>query len=182
MSAAPSRRQPPEVRRDQVLDAATVVLLERGLQAATIAEIADTAGLGKGTVYLSFESKDALLAGLRQRYVEQMESDVRALVGRARSDGQRLAALVGGLIEAGSRDPALHHVLFHEAGVSEADAFAPIRALTNEVLGEDVDELTVEFVLGGIHAAVVVAAHRPNEHRQQIVRTTTALVLGALNR
>src|SRR5512132_2839109 len=64
------RRQPADVRREQILDAAARVLVERGLAATTMAEVAEAASVAKGTVYLYFESKAELLAGLRARYFE----------------------------------------------------------------------------------------------------------------
>jgi AcrR family transcriptional regulator len=64
------RRQSPDVRREQILDAAQRVLLERGLRATTVADVVDAAGVAKGTMYLYFRSKDELLAGLRARYLD----------------------------------------------------------------------------------------------------------------
>ena len=58
-AVTPPRRQPPDVRREQILDAAQRVLLRRGPAAATMAEVADAASLAKGTVYLYFASKAA---------------------------------------------------------------------------------------------------------------------------
>src|SRR5215210_7257384 len=57
------RRRPPDVRREQILDAAERVLVERGLATTTMADVAGAAAVAKGTVYLYFESK----AGLRAR-------------------------------------------------------------------------------------------------------------------
>ncbi|MDF2743659.1 MAG: TetR/AcrR family transcriptional regulator, partial [Actinomycetia bacterium] len=69
--ARPPRRQPPDVRREQILDAAERVLVGRGLAATTMADVAEAAAVAKGTVYLYFESRAELLAGLRARYFER---------------------------------------------------------------------------------------------------------------
>lgn len=53
-----------ESRRRDVLAAASVVFARRGYSAATVDEIAETAGLAKGTVYLSFKSKEDLFFAL----------------------------------------------------------------------------------------------------------------------
>ena len=50
-----------ELRKDQILSAAEQVLRERGLSQATVDEIARVAGIAKGTVYLHFGSKEALV-------------------------------------------------------------------------------------------------------------------------
>ena len=51
-------------RREDILQAAREVFFERGIDHATIDEVAEQAGVGKGTLYLYFDSKDAILANL----------------------------------------------------------------------------------------------------------------------
>jgi len=51
---------PAEDRVDRVLDAAAELLVRWGYQRVTIDEVARHAGIGKGTVYLHFRTKDAL--------------------------------------------------------------------------------------------------------------------------
>ena len=53
-------------RRDAILDAAIDIFSEKGLDGANVEEIAQAAGIGKGTIYLYFKSKneifDAIIA------------------------------------------------------------------------------------------------------------------------
>jgi AcrR family transcriptional regulator len=49
-----------EQRRDAIVRAATEVFFKKGLQSATMDEIADAAELSKGTLYLYFKSKEDL--------------------------------------------------------------------------------------------------------------------------
>src|SRR3954449_1227873 len=72
VDSARARTQPAAVRREQLLDAAEAVLMERGLSATTVADVAQAAGVAKGTMYLHFESKAELLAGLRARYMQRL--------------------------------------------------------------------------------------------------------------
>ena len=90
-------------------------MLRKGLYDATISEIADTAGLGKGTIYLQFESKQELAAGLRRRYVERIEEEVRSKIEQHEDAADRLTAFVQGFASAATRRPDLHHLLFMEA-------------------------------------------------------------------
>lgn len=50
--------------RAAIVEAAMAEFLERGYQAATMAGVARRAGLGKGTIYLYFPTKEALFAGI----------------------------------------------------------------------------------------------------------------------
>lgn len=59
-TAKPARRRLPEERPQQILDAAFTVFGEHGLQAARLEDIAQAAGVAKGTIYLYFPNKEAL--------------------------------------------------------------------------------------------------------------------------
>ena len=59
-----------EVRRDQVLEAATKVFAEKGFHKATIKQIAGEAGVADGTIYNYFADKTDLLLGLLDRINE----------------------------------------------------------------------------------------------------------------
>jgi TetR/AcrR family transcriptional repressor of nem operon len=185
------RRQPADVRREQILDAAARVLVERGLAATTMAEVAEAASVAKGTVYLYYESKAELLAGLRARYF----NDFAARLGEpaAGRPGPGIAARIERLVAA-SYDFALanhelHHVLFHEAGFAEQDTFARIRTLLAELIeaGQADGELAVadpplatELLLHGLHGVLAAATHRPGFERRRVVAGVTELACRAL--
>jgi TetR/AcrR family transcriptional regulator, transcriptional repressor for nem operon len=190
---SPPRRQPPDVRREQILDAAQRVLLDRGPAAATMAEVAEAAAVAKGTVYLYFASKAELLAGLRARYFERFT----AMVADQADEAPGTPAAVAGRIEqlvAASYDFALanhelHHVLFHEAGLGGHDTFARAHAVVARLVeagaasGElDVPDtaLATDFVLHGLHGILVAATHRPRSDRRRLVEGVSRLVCQAL--
>lgn len=56
-----------EERRHAILDAAERLLVRSPERVANVAEVADEAGLAKGTVYLYFASKEELLLALHER-------------------------------------------------------------------------------------------------------------------
>ena len=188
----PPRRQPPDVRREQILDAAERVLVERGLATTTMADVAEAAAVAKGTVYLYFDSKAELLAGLRARYFERFAALLGAPPDPARvasATAARVERLVAASFDFALANHALHHVLFHESGFGEADAFARIR----EVLAELVEagrasgeievadpDLATEFLLHGLHGVLAAALHRPRPRRRRLVAGTTELICQAL--
>lgn len=63
-----------EEMRGGILDAAMAVFTTRGYHAATIAHVAETAGLGKGTLYLYFKNKDAIAEAMVERHFLGMEA------------------------------------------------------------------------------------------------------------
>jgi len=60
-----------EEKRRAILDAALHVFAERGFSEARISDIAIAAGVGKGTVYLYFASKEDLLVGVLEFFADE---------------------------------------------------------------------------------------------------------------
>ena len=61
--------------REKVIAAAEQVFAERGIEAG-IPEIAERAGVGKGTVYRNFETKDDLVAAILIRRMNRFDQDI----------------------------------------------------------------------------------------------------------
>jgi len=73
-SAAPKWRRCPEDRPEQIIKAALQVFGECGLANARLQEIADRAGVSKGTIYLYFPNKEELFREMvRQTAVAAIE-------------------------------------------------------------------------------------------------------------
>ncbi len=77
--AAPRWQRRPEARRDELLDAAQRLFTRHGLAQTSVADIAAEAGVAKGSVYRYFESKEALLSALKDRFFERMMQRVTAV-------------------------------------------------------------------------------------------------------
>jgi TetR/AcrR family transcriptional repressor of nem operon len=185
------RRQPADVRREQILDAAARVLVERGLAATTMAEVAEAASVAKGTVYLYFESKAELLAGLRARYFDDFAARLGEPAAGRPGPGiaARIERLVGASYDFALANHELHHVLFHQAGFAEEDTFARLRTLLAELIeaGQADGELEVadpalatELLLHGLHGVLAAATHRPRFERRRVVAGVTELASRAL--
>jgi AcrR family transcriptional regulator len=58
--SAKSRDKYLKDRRDQIIDSAIEIFVNKGLDLATVDEIAQAAGISKGTIYLYFKSKDEI--------------------------------------------------------------------------------------------------------------------------
>lgn len=72
MSAQLSKRRtkPAEVRIDELMNAAETLFLAKGVEATTISEIIQSAGVAKGTFYHYFESKQHIIEALKKRYID----------------------------------------------------------------------------------------------------------------
>lgn len=70
-----------EERRNQIMEAATVVFARSGFHEARMDDIAQEAGLSKGALYLYYKSKDAIIAALLKFFFNQELKKLRALLG-----------------------------------------------------------------------------------------------------
>jgi AcrR family transcriptional regulator len=61
-------------KRDEIMRAALELIAERGFHGAPMAMIADRAGVGAGTIYRYFESKDVLINELYRELEEKLLS------------------------------------------------------------------------------------------------------------
>lgn len=78
MSPPPSPRARPATvdKRDAILAAALDLFVERGFHGTTVPEVADQAGVGAGTIYRYFASKEALVNAIFGQYKTEVTASV----------------------------------------------------------------------------------------------------------
>jgi AcrR family transcriptional regulator len=81
-------------KRSEIAQKAIEVLAKRGFQATTIQEIADAAGLGKGTVYHYFKTKEEILSAVSEEILHEMERSFGAALLRIDKPMEKLSALI----------------------------------------------------------------------------------------
>jgi len=74
-----------ERRREEILDAAQRVFVEKGLTIATVDDIVTAAELSKGTLYLYFESKEDIYLALMLRGLRLLRSTFSEIISRGNS-------------------------------------------------------------------------------------------------
>ena len=79
-----------ERTRERLLDAAAAVFAKRGIEAASLDEVAEAAGYTKGAIYSNFASKtDLIVALIERRIAAQAEAAEAALDGMTLEEGLR---------------------------------------------------------------------------------------------
>jgi AcrR family transcriptional regulator len=82
-----------EFRCASIQDAAMAVIARKGIDEMTIQDIADEAGIAKGTVYLYFKDRDELLAKTANRAFEKLVTELEPTFTTPGSFGDRLLAV-----------------------------------------------------------------------------------------
>ena len=177
---------------DVILKATARILIAEGYDRASTNKVAARAGVSIGSLYQYFPSKEALVAALLERHLEEMGQVLRAACPRLAAAPIEQAAeeVVRLMVAAHSVDPALHRVFVEQ--VPRIGQLERIQGFEEEMTGlvraylePRRDKLVVEdldmaaFIVVGIvesltHAAVL---SRPELLGEPFVREVSAVVI-----
>jgi AcrR family transcriptional regulator len=83
-----------EFRVQTIQDAAMRVIARKGMAAATMQEIAEEAGVAKGTIYLYFRDRDELVEKTFERAITQLHGRIDAAIAGGSTFEQQLRAML----------------------------------------------------------------------------------------
>jgi AcrR family transcriptional regulator len=92
MKDSNSTRQ--KTNRDAILDATDRLLARYGYKKMTIDDLAREVGIGKGSVYLHFESKEEIALSHIDRIISRLSANLRRIVSGGGSPERRLRAML----------------------------------------------------------------------------------------
>ena len=115
-------------RTDQIIEAATPLFAEKGFDGATMDDIAAEIGINKATIYLYFDSKDALIQSIAEQLFAQEVADLQAAYESPGTATERLTAYYEALIADKSKLLPLMPLLyeFYARGLRREDVRAVI--------------------------------------------------------
>jgi AcrR family transcriptional regulator len=110
------RQQRSQATVDAILDATARVLCTTGYDRASTNRIALAAGVSVGSLYQYFPSKEALVASLIERHVEQMTALVKSKLAEVALGPIDVAirTMIQSMFDAHAVDPRLHKVLIEQ--------------------------------------------------------------------
>jgi AcrR family transcriptional regulator len=179
------RTQPPEVRREQILDAAVAVFTERGVAATAMSEIATRAGVAKGTLYLYFDSKELLVEALAARYQQVVVDEAIRLRTGDGPLAERCERFLGATFDHHRANLALHQLLSREAGLREEGWLQAVESeLAGAFAADGVDrpDATARFLVYGVHGLLVAHLHRARPIRRAFLADAVPLVTRLIGR
>ncbi|MBS1271747.1 MAG: HTH-type transcriptional regulator MtrR [Candidatus Marinimicrobia bacterium] len=95
-----------EARRRQIFQAAMELYSQKGVARTTIQEIAEQAGIGKGTVYEYFDRKEDILAYMFDSIQEESEAIIAEQLTPSMNAEKKLVAYITGIMSFFDRYPA----------------------------------------------------------------------------
>jgi AcrR family transcriptional regulator len=109
------RTKPPEERRNELMSAAQRLFLKHSVATTTVEQITSAAGVGKGTFYLYFSSKQDVLAALGDRYGQDRLVKIKAALAEQQPENWtgKLAAWGTACVFGYLDSIQLHDILFY---------------------------------------------------------------------
>ncbi|MEU9543332.1 TetR/AcrR family transcriptional regulator [Streptomyces mirabilis] len=164
-----------EATRQKLYEAAVTLIAEQGFSATTVDEIAERAGVAKGTVYYNFASKSVLFEELLRHGVRLLTASLREAAERTERDGGTKVDALDAMIRAGlafiNRYPAFTQLYVAELWrtnrawqstlmVVRQEAVAVVEGVLREGVanGELSDEIDVPLTAAALVGMVLVAA------------------------
>jgi AcrR family transcriptional regulator len=161
-------------KRARILDAASRVFVERGYRSANVDEIAERAGIGKGTVYLYFRSKDEILLAVFEEFTTRMLQQLEGWVGSSSSPAAERLRAISDITAAGVDEMRPLYPLFFEFWA--AAAAGDLKARIAPVYRHIYDRLRRDLV------TVIADGQESGELRAEIDPTAVAsLWVGAID-
>jgi len=161
------RRRVQSPKREQILRAATNVFSTREFHAVAVEDVAVAAGVGKGTLYLYFPTKEQLFYATILEALDVLIVELRAAV-RGRGGEEALAAFVACMLDFFRRRPPLamlmhryEHRLREPEGTEWRERRAQMVELARALLTPcvalrgDAAALATEMLLASVRAAVL---------------------------
>lgn len=181
------RTKAPEVRRDELMNAAERLFLDKGIAATSVDQVVAAAGVAKGTFYLYFNSKESLLAALQDRFVLLFCELLQQAMDKHRPDQwrARLRAWVKAGMDGYLDHVALHDVIFHEFHPEDRrkmndnaviDQFIAFLSAGHEAGAWAVEDprITAIMLFNALHGAADDAVAKGGDiDRRRIVRSVT---------
>ncbi|MYY06154.1 MULTISPECIES: TetR/AcrR family transcriptional regulator [unclassified Streptomyces] len=171
-SSSSTRRQ---ATRQKLYEAAVTLIAEKGFSATTVDEIADRAGVAKGTVYYNFKSKTELFEELLRHGVGLLTASLRTAAEETAARGGSRVEALDAMIRAGlvfiDRYPAFTQLYVAELWrtnrawqstllVVRRDAVAVVEGVIADGVagGELSEEIDVPLTAAALVGMVLVAA------------------------
>ena len=165
MNRVRKKRSVKDMRRDELMEAAIMVIAKEGLHGTTLSQIAIEAGMSTALVNHYFDSKDELLEATMRRLSGRYRAEIMALMPPDPTPAQRLRAIIEGS--------------FQPNNMTFASRKAWVQFLVNAMSGGRIFHLfrlTGERVVSNIRYAVKQLV--PPDHVDDTVDGIAALIDG----
>ena len=105
--------QDPNIRINEILDAADYLFFTQGYHATTISDIAKKMGVAQGMLYYYFKSKEEVLETLLDRHASSLISEIKNIICLTKTPSEKIALTIANVLHKASyKDGLLLNMLY----------------------------------------------------------------------
>ncbi len=152
MGVAERKEREKEQRRNSIIDAAEEIFFEKGIENATMDEVAKKAEFSKGTLYLYFKNKDEILHAIIARGLEILRNMFKKAADKEKTGILKIRAIGKAYLQFSNRHPQhfefMQHKEIHKMDKEKIEN-NPNYAICNQ-LGNEIFKVIQEATISGI--------------------------------
>lgn len=144
------KKEPRNVHRENIVSAASVLFMEKGIAAASMDDIAKAAGYSKATLYVYFENKEEIVSILVLNSMKKLYGYISSALIQHETTKARYDFICRGLVQYQEEFPFYFKMVLDKIDIDfESQDYLPEEKETYHI-GEEINEKIKTFLLSGM--------------------------------
>ncbi|MDE6365791.1 MAG: TetR/AcrR family transcriptional regulator [Lachnospiraceae bacterium] len=144
------KKEPISVHRENIVSAASVLFMEKGISATSMDDIAKAAGYSKATLYVYFENKEEIVGILVLNSMKKLYDYISSALIRHEATKARYDFICRGLVQYQEEFPFYFKMVLDKINIDfESKDYLPEEKETYQI-GEEINEKIKNFLLSGM--------------------------------
>ena len=144
------KKEPRSVHRENIVSAASVLFMERGIAATSMDDIAKAAGYSKATLYVYFENKEEIVGILVLNSMKKLYDYISSALIQHKNTKARYDFICRGLVQYHEEFPFYFKMVLDKINIDfESKEYLPEERETYQI-GEEINEKIKNFLLSGM--------------------------------
>ena len=144
------KKEPRSVHRENIVSAASVLFMEKGIAATSMDDIAKAAGYSKATLYVYFENKEEIVGILVLNSMKKLDDYISSALIQHEATKARYDFICRGLVQYQEEFPFYFKMVLDKINIDfESQDYLPEEKETYQI-GEEINEKIKNFLLSGM--------------------------------
>ncbi|MCI9423075.1 MAG: TetR/AcrR family transcriptional regulator [Dorea sp.] len=144
------KKEPRSVHRENVVSAASILFMEKGIAATSMDDIAKAAGYSKATLYVYFKNKEEIVSILVLNSMKKLYDYISSALAQHESTEARYNFICRGLVQYQEEFPFYFRMVLDKINIDfESHDNLPEEKETFQI-GEEINEKIKHFLLSGM--------------------------------
>lgn len=144
------KKEPRSVHRENIVSAASILFMERGIATTSMDDIAKAAGYSKATLYVYFENKEEIVGILALNSMKKLYDYISSALIQHETTKARYDFICRGLVQYQEEFPFYFKMVLDKINIDfESKEYLPEERETYQI-GEEINEKIKNFLLSGM--------------------------------